>query len=87
MMAGVAMTWQGGSGLFMTTAAAHVALILFVLLRISVRAAVKDADKGEFMSIPAARAATPETAALAVGEAGDEAATGLGKDGTAPDPA
>jgi MFS family permease len=77
--AGAAMTWQGGAGLFMTTAGAHLALILFVALRIRVRAAVAEADKGGFMPIPAARAATPETAALAVGEAGDA--------DVAPDPA
>ena len=73
-VAGVAMSSVGQAGLFLTTAAAHVMLILFAALRMMRKAAVAPEDKTGFQPIPAARAATPETAALAASEAEEEAA-------------
>ncbi|GGH30810.1 Predicted arabinose efflux permease, MFS family [Cribrihabitans marinus] len=67
-LAGVGMGMLGGAGLFLTSAGAHLLLIAFAILRIAQRAPVEDADKGVFVPAPAARASTPETAALAVGE-------------------
>lgn len=68
MVAGLGMGRVGASGLFWTSVAAHTLLILFVVWRISVRAAVSDAEKGSFTATPMARSATPETAALAATE-------------------
>lgn len=67
-VAGVAMSGLGQGGLFLTTAAAHTALILFVVARVVVQPPVAQRDKGDFVPIPPARAATPETAVLARGE-------------------
>ncbi len=66
--AGFAMTGLGEWGLFMTSAGAHVLLILFSLLRIVTRAPVEAEDKASFVMSPGARSLTPETAALAKGE-------------------
>jgi MFS family permease len=74
-VAGFAMAAAGQRGLFLTTAAAHVVLIAFAALRIALRAPVPDADKAEFLPIPPARAATPETAALALGEGAETETT------------
>lgn len=74
-VAGFAMSGMGQQGLFLTTAAAHLALILFAMVRIALRAPVAEGDKGGFVPAPAARAATPETAALAIGEEEEEEAT------------
>ncbi|NVK59329.1 MAG: MFS transporter [Rhodobacteraceae bacterium] len=68
LIAGVGMSWIGPQGLFLTTIVAHVLMIAFTLLRIARRAPVPNAEKGSFQVSPPARAATPETAALAVGE-------------------
>lgn len=71
LIAGLLMTRLGVQGLFLTTLAAHVAMIVFTLWRITRRAPVAEADKAAFrISVPA-RASTPETAVLAAGE--DEA--------------
>ncbi|SDL59302.1 MFS transporter [Aliiruegeria lutimaris] len=68
LVAGFAMSFVGKQGLFLTTIAAHVLLILFTLWRIRFSPAVRKKDKGTFqMSVPA-RVSTPETAALAGGE-------------------
>ncbi|MFC3616684.1 MFS transporter [Lutimaribacter marinistellae] len=71
--AGFAMTGLGEWGLFLTSAGAHVLLILFAIVRIAARAPVEAEDKASFVPAPSARALTPETVALAVGE---EAETG-----------
>lgn len=86
LIAGQIMDPFGPRGLFMTTIAAHVVMIVFTLWRISRRAAVAEADKGDFHASMPARIATPETAALQEGEdeaepltpqAGDEAENDL----------
>jgi MFS family permease len=69
LVAGIAMTELGPRGLFTTTIVAHVLLVAFTIWRISVRAAVPEADKSSFQISVPARAATPETAALAAGDA------------------
>jgi predicted MFS family arabinose efflux permease len=71
LIAGQIMDPFGPRGLFMTTIAAHVVMIVFTIWRISRRAAVAEADKGDFHASMPARIATPETAALQEGE--DEA--------------
>jgi MFS family permease len=67
LIAGVAMAEYGPQGLFLTTIAAHVLMIAFAIWRILVRAPVPDSDKNPFQITLPARAATPETAALAGG--------------------
>lgn len=79
LVAGVAMSTLGGTGLFITTAGAHAVLILFVVLRILVKPPVADADKGDFVPSAGGRVSTPETAVLAVGEDG-RAAVPVGRD-------
>jgi MFS family permease len=79
LIAGRIMDPFGPRGLFMTTIAAHVVMIVFTLWRISRRAAVAEADKGDFHASMPARIATPETAALQEGE--DEAAPLAPQDG------
>ncbi|ROT97789.1 MFS transporter [Histidinibacterium lentulum] len=64
-IAGFAMTRYGTSSLFWTTAAAHVLMLLFALLRLRARAAVPAEDKTAFRAAPLARGTTPETAVLA----------------------
>ena len=75
-IAGVGMASLGSGGLFATSAAAHLALIVFGLVRIRRRAPVREEAKGNFVPTPGGRASTPETAALAQGPqaAADEAA-------------
>ncbi|MBY6122698.1 MULTISPECIES: MFS transporter [Mameliella] len=68
LIAGVAMSAAGASGLFLTTIVAHVLMILYTALRIVQRAAVAEEDKGAFQMSAPARGLTPETAALAGGE-------------------
>jgi MFS family permease len=65
LVAGLAMAELGPRGLFVTTIAAHVLMIAFTIWRISIRAPVAEADKTAFQITLPARAATPETAALA----------------------
>lgn len=69
LIAGVAMTSVGAQGLFLTTIVAHVIMILYTLWRIMQRAAVPEQDKGSFQISAPAKGITPETAALAGGEA------------------
>ncbi|MEN0000815.1 MAG: MFS transporter [Pseudomonadota bacterium] len=72
LVAGLAMSGFGPQGLFLTTVAAHVAIIAFTLWRMRARAAVPESEKTAFkISVPA-RAATPETAALARGSDNNE---------------
>lgn len=68
-MAGFAMTELGPRGLFATTIMAHAVMVAFTFWRMSVRAPVPEEDKSAFQISVPARAATPETAALAGGEA------------------
>lgn len=67
-VAGFCMKAFGSSGLFMVSAAAHVSMIAFTALRIGRRAPVPEEQKASFVATPQAKASTPETAALAVGE-------------------
>jgi MFS family permease len=71
LIAGGVMGPLGPRGLFLTTIAAHVVMIAFTLWRISRRAAVAEADKGDFQASLPARIATPETAVLQEGEGED----------------
>ena len=71
LVAGIAMTELGPRGLFLTTVAAHLLMIAFTLWRISVKAAVPEDEKTAFQISVPARAATPETAVLAAGDAED----------------
>jgi MFS family permease len=65
LVAGVAMSAFGPPGLFVTTLAAHVPIVLFALWRISKRAPVAQSEKVDFVPAPMARASTPETMAMA----------------------
>jgi len=65
LVAGAAMSEIGPRGLFLTTLAAHILLVLFAVWRISRRAPVAQAEKVEFVPAPLARASTPETFVLA----------------------
>lgn len=67
LVAGMMMALAGAQGLFLTTVAAHVVMILYTLWRITRRAAVPEADKGDFQITLPARGSTPETAALSDG--------------------
>jgi len=71
LIAGMAMSQIGPSGLFLTTLAAHVPLALFAVWRISQRAPVAPDEKVDFVPAPMARASTPETFALATVEKSD----------------
>ncbi len=66
LIAGFAMSFGGPSGLFGTTVVAHLAIIVFALLRMRRRAEVAAAQKTAFVPAPTARGSTPETAALAL---------------------
>lgn len=50
--------------MFVTTAAAHVLLLGFAVVRLRARASVPFENKGTFQPTPIARASTPETAVL-----------------------
>ncbi|MBW4708972.1 MFS transporter [Roseobacter sp. YSTF-M11] len=67
LVAGLGMSSVGVSGLFITTVGAHVLMIAYALLRITMRAPVALEDKGAFVVAPPGRATTPETAAFASG--------------------
>ncbi|MEM7723284.1 MAG: MFS transporter [Pseudomonadota bacterium] len=66
--AGLAMTEFGARTLFAVTGVAHILLILFALVRLRYAPPVAPENKGTFQAVPLARAATPETAALAATE-------------------
>ena len=72
LMAGVMMSVVGALGLFVTTVAAHVLMILYTVWRILQRAAVAEEDKGAFQITLSAKTTTPETATLATGEEDNE---------------
>lgn len=62
LLAGMAMNIAGPDGLFMTTAAVHVALIGYTALRIMARAPSE--KRGGFVRVPTARYSTQESLAL-----------------------
>lgn len=68
LMAGLAMTGLGATGLFVVTAAAHGMIVLQGLYRIARRAPVPQADKTEFRPVPTARTSTPETAVMSASQ-------------------
>lgn len=68
LVAGYAMQAMGGKGLFATTVAAHIAIVLYCLWRISRRAPVAQGKKSTFVPAPNARSTTPQTQALAMDE-------------------
>lgn len=76
LVAGWAMSAVGQSGLFMTTAVAHLLIILQALYRITKRAPVAEAEKSEFKAGPIGRTTTPQTIAMSATEDEVEEATG-----------
>ena len=64
-IAGFAMSAYGNASLFWTSAAAHILLISFAIVRLRARSGVAAAAKGQFRAAPLPRAATPETAVFA----------------------
>lgn len=75
LVAGFGMGTFGQAGLFVTSAVAHVLIILFGLLRMTMRAPVVEADKAAFVSVPQGRMSTPETLVLAASPEEAEEAT------------
>ncbi len=73
LAAGAAMSTIGPNGLFMTTAVAHVLLILQAFWRISRRPPVPQEEKVDFVPVPGVRTTTPETIVLGASE--DEVAS------------
>ncbi|WP_425050198.1 MFS transporter [Psychromarinibacter sp. S121] len=69
LVAGVGMSQIGPSGLFATSIASHIVLILFAVYRIRTRSAVPTEAKQSFSATPMAKNATPETAVLAASDA------------------
>jgi hypothetical protein len=59
------MTSFGETMLFAVTAAAHIGVVGFALIRLKYAPAVAAEKKGSFQATPMGRASTPETAALA----------------------
>jgi MFS family permease len=68
LIAGFTMAEVGPRGLFLTTIVAHAVMILFTIWRVMVKAPVDEDEKSAFQITLPARAATPETAALANGD-------------------
>lgn len=64
LMAGVLMDMMRPESLFLTTAAAHIALAVYALLRISRRAPVPAEERESFSVLPAERTVTPQTVML-----------------------
>lgn len=62
--AGVLMSANGPSGLFMVTMFAHVSILLFTVVRMSVRSAVDRKNKGLFVFLNPTRNTTPQTSVL-----------------------
>jgi hypothetical protein len=62
------MSSAGPTGLFMTTAAAHVLLILQAVYRITRRPSVPREEKVDFVPVPGVRTTTPETIVLGASE-------------------
>jgi MFS family permease len=68
LVAGWAMSVVGHRGLFLTTASAHVLIILQAIYRIVRRAPVADGEKSEFKAGPIGRTTTPQTIAMSASE-------------------
>lgn len=68
LIAGWAMSALGERGLFMTTAVAHLMMILQAIYRVSKRAPVAEADKSDFKAGPIGRTTTPQTIAMSATE-------------------
>lgn len=64
LVAGVAMAYSPGRGLFMVTLAAHLALAAYSIYRMTQRIAVADEAKTGFVGMGQARLSTPESGAL-----------------------
>lgn len=71
-LAGALMTVLGSTALFGVTGGAHMAIILFTLLRISQRAPVPEPEKVETPLVSVMSVTTPETAAFATGDDPDQ---------------
>lgn len=65
LVAGLAMGTIGARGLFVTTIAAHVLIVIYALIRILQRAPVPADAKTSFQIAPLARVSTPQTAVFA----------------------
>ena len=68
LVAGWVMSVVGHRGLFLTTASAHVLIILQAIYRIVRRAPVADGEKSEFKAGPIGRTTTPQTIAMSASE-------------------
>jgi MFS family permease len=64
LIAGAVMVWDARTGLFYTTFTAHLLLAGFALYRTTQRDSVTTKEKTDFVGIPSARLATPESATL-----------------------
>jgi MFS family permease len=77
LVAGWAMFTLGERGLFITTATAHLLIILQAIYRIAKRAPVAEEEKSEFKAGPIGRATTPQTIAMSATESEVEEATDI----------
>lgn len=68
LFAGISMSFAGEKGLFVTTLASHICIVVFAIWRILVRAPVASEEKTSFQISAPTRAITPETVALSAGE-------------------
>jgi MFS family permease len=68
LLAGWAMSALGERGLFITTATAHLLIILQAIYRIMKRAPVAEEEKSEFKAGPIGRTTTPQTIAMSATE-------------------
>lgn len=64
LLGSLLMSWMRPESLFLATAAAHIALAAYTLLRISKRAPVPVDAREAFKTMPSERGATPEAARL-----------------------
>jgi MFS family permease len=64
LLAGLAMAWIPGAGLFVVTLIAHLLLAAYALYRMTQRVAVSDVTKPGFVGMAQARLATPESGAM-----------------------
>lgn len=75
LMAGWAMSFFGAKGLFLTTAVAHILIIVQAIYRISKRAASARKGRTGFRAGPLSRGTTPQTIAMSATDAEVEEAT------------
>ncbi len=76
LIAGGVMAVDPGRGLFVTTLGAHLVIVAFALYRMTQRVAVAEADKTDFVTMPSARYATPESGSFDPRIEGEEEASG-----------